>query len=248
MNNEYVYTKDYIIVGTDNGLEKRKNTSNILDILEVENNIEEIVELKVDVSDEHAKERSNLIEKIYVKNHLLSSGSITVIITILMSIIYNIPTAMVLLPTVFLSASVVYCLCSPLLIKKASKLQNSIKAKQQEILENELENETQKLKQLNKESKVVIEKDLTKMNNIFEIERTELIDDLKRKLELIKDYQLNKEEYIEYSKDHFISIKLRNKGYSENDINFIQTLIKEDLKLEKDNKKQKTLKLKKNKI
>ena len=61
---------------------------------------------------------------------------------------------------------------------------------------------------------------------------------------MIKEYQLNKEEYIEYSKDHFISIKLKDKGYSESDINFIQTLIKEDLKLEKENKKQKTLNLK----
>jgi len=129
-----------------------------------------------------------------------------------------------------------------LTLKQMEKIWKNIKIKKEGVLNKELIDKKEKLKELNKSAVVDKSYDISKIGQIQKIERTKLIDNLKRKLELIADYQLIKKELIEYSKDHFTSPKLRDMGYSENDIEFIQMLMEEDIKEEE---KQKTLKLEK---
>ena len=247
MNNEYIYTKDYIIVETDNGLEKRKNTSNISKILEVENNIEEIQKLKSRNNNDEILNYKNILDyntKQFFKKFFGITLPLILFIAIITSIVSNINIALLILPMLLCGDGILVLLCTPFNIHKSHKDINNISKCTDKLLSEQLQKQKEKLKKLSNESKEVSQNNLDISNETKKINRTELIDNLKRKLELIKDYQLNKKKYIEYSKDHFISIKLKDKGYSESDINFIQTLIKEDLKLEKENKKQKTLNLK----
>lgn len=240
MNKEMIESENFVTVSTDKGLEKRKRTNNIMEILKTENNIEEIENLECSFYKTNIQDY--IITK-YVKNITKVGLSITTIIA-LIGLSVNPPL------------SSIYILFSGLLLtfsgqivgvfvgtKKADKIKNKVTGKEINLLDKTINAEREKLNKL--EETAVINKtyDVGIIGKVQKIERTKLIDDLKRKLELITDYQLMKNDLIEYSKDHFTSPKLRDMGYSEGDVEFIQMLMKQDIKLE--NEKPKTLKLEK---
>ena len=125
---------------------------------------------------------------------------------------------------------------------KAHKFTNLIHEKANEMVTDKLEKEKQKLEQLNKESTILEKNDFGFIDKSIKINKSELIKDLKRKLELIKDYELNKKRYIKLIKKDSLITNLKNNGYSGKDITFLYSLIKNDC----DEKTgEKTFKLKK---
>lgn len=246
MNKEYIQVGEIFIVSTDKGLKKVERVDNMTKILETENNIEEIENLKNEVKE---NKEFILLKKVYpylkdkvVKKFYYVLISVAISTLILTSIISNIYTAILAFVALLVPATIGEYLMFTINEHKAKKFYKDIYKSSDELLSNELENQNEKMKNLRKESKVLAKNDLGILGDTITINRTKLIDDLKRKLELIEDYQLMKKDLIEYSKDHFASIKLRNMGYSESDVNFIYTLMEQDIKQEE---KQKTLKLEK---
>ena len=240
MNKEYEIKDDKLVIIDDKGVQTERNiTNNFKEILLTENNIEEIENFN---NYTNFNEIFNNISKQNLKNLVLITLPISVIIAIILSCIQSIPIYATLLQIPTVVSAITFFVSDRLSMKEAKELFKEIKTKQESIVDDELTTQKEKLNELNKNS--IIQKSNNKIEK-EKINKSELINNLKRKLELIKEYQLNKDEYLEYSKDHFISIKLKNKGYSESDVEFIQMLIKEDLELEIEH--QKTLKLEKKK-
>lgn len=238
MNKEMIESENFVTVSTDKGLKKRKRTNNIIEILKIENNIEEIENLEYDF---YKKSIQDYIITKYVKNITKVGLSITIIIS-LIGLAINPFSALYSLLTGFLltfSGQIVGVFVGS---KKATKIKNKVIEKENNLLNKTINSEKEKLKNLEERATINKTYNIGIIGKVQKIERTTLIDDLKRKLELIVHYQLMKKDLIEYSKNHFISIKLRNMGYSESDVNFIEMLLEEDIKEEE---KQKTLKLEK---
>ena len=241
MNKEYIYNQDYVVVNTDKGLEKREKINNIVKILETENNIEEI-ETKKEFEDNYSYKE--IKENISIKNSkkfISFSLPISIIITIILVLFNIFPLSVLGILGLPLLTTITTQLISEILTSnQTEKMYNKIKIKRDEILHEELINQKEKLKELNNTTILDNSYDIGKIGKIKKCERSKLIDDLKMKLELITDYQLMKDDLIEFSKDHFTSIKLKDMGYSENEVDFIQMLMEQDIKEEKN---QKTLKL-----
>lgn len=242
MNKKYMYLKDYIVVETDEGLEKRKKSNNIIEILKSENNIEEIKNFS-----------NNFTSFEYILNHILDNyidKAITVamiialLITFIAAITNVLPVAIALL-VIGVTTALATTASSLVALKDSIKVHREVGDKQKEILNSELEKENKKIKKLVREAKIYKQYDLDKIDKIQKIDRTELITELKRKLELITEYQLNKNEYLKLLKNDALTNHFENNKYSEFDIEFLQMLIQEDLKIDNENKKQKTLKLEK---
>ena len=239
MNKEYEIKDDKLVIINDKGVQTERNiTNNFKEILLTENNIEEIENFN---NYTNFNEIFNNISKQYLKNLVLITLPISVIIAIILSCIQSIPIYATILQIPTVVSAITFFISDRLSMKEAKDLFKKIKTKQESVIDDELTIQKEKLNELNKN--LVVQKSNNKIEK-EKINKSELINNLKRKLKLIEEYEFKKEEFIEYSKNHFISIKLKNEGYSDSDINFIQMLIKEDLKLEKQNE-EKTLKLKK---
>lgn len=239
MNKEYEIKDDKLVIINDKGVQTERNiTNNFKEILLTENNIEEIENFN---NYTNFNEIFNNISKQNLKNLVLITLPISVIIAIILSCIQSIPIYATILQIPTVVSAITFFISDRLSMKEAKDLFKKIKTKQESVIDDELTIQKEKLNELNKN--LVVQKSNNKIEK-EKINKSELINNLKRKLKLIEEYEFKKEEFIEYSKNHFISIKLKNEGYSDSDINFIQMLIKEDLKLEKQNE-EKTLKLKK---
>lgn len=239
MNKEYEIKDDKLVIINDKGVQTERNiTNNFKEILLTENNIEEIENFN---NYTNFNEIFNNISKQNLKNLVLITLPISVIISIILSCIQSIPIYATILQIPTVVSAITFFISDRLSMKEAKDLFKKIKTKQESVIDDELTIQKEKLNELNKN--LVVQKSNNKIEK-EKINKSELINNLKRKLKLIEEYEFKKEEFIEYSKNHFISIKLKNEGYSDSDINFIQMLIKEDLKLEKQNE-EKTLKLKK---
>lgn len=237
MNKSYILSGDTFLVSTNKGIKKADKIDNIEEILITENNIEEIEELKKN-NNECISNFYNvfnfLMSKTY-KNILKISITLTILITLIATLSINIS---ILLPSLLACLCITGCsllTAIPIVSKKSNKLLNKIKKQKNKKLDEDFNKQSENLITLTKESK-----ELTKETNdhIIFIEKSEMIKNLRRQLKLIETYQLNKRKFVKYYKELF---KLKDLGYSEKDIQFIQFLIEEDLQYE--NKNNKTLKL-----
>lgn len=236
MNKEYIRSENSIIVTTDKGLEERENLDNISKILKTENNIEEIENLKVQIKN------TKLFDCIppRLSKVLIAVLTPALIITILAIMIGNI-TSLMVLPILFSSIGVGTLLTN----KKLKKIDKIATKKSENLLNDELQYQNKRLKTLNKESKISEYNNSEAIDTPVQIEKDKLIDILKRKLELIVDYQSNKKDYLKLSKEKNLFKVLTNRGYSPFEMMFIDELIYNDLVEQNNNKNIKTLKLEK---
>lgn len=246
MNKEYIQAGNNFIVSTDKGLKKTQRLDNMTQILETENNIEEIENLKKLNDNDELYDISkilNRIQKKFLKIFSIIAISITSIVGVTTLILSNIDLA-ILFSLVSLSSFILVAnIVSTINLPKHYKLIKNITDSADELLDSELEKQKQKDKILHVDSKVLADNDLGILGETIKIENTKLIDNLKRKLELIKDYQLMQKNLMKFSDDYLLlSLKLKDMGYSENDINFIYSLMKQDVEQKE---KAKTLKLEK---
>ena len=249
MNKEYIQSGNEFIIGTDKGLKKVERVNNMTEILETENNIEEIENIEKQIKDGKFfsyKHILNFVTNKFLKKLFGITSPIIIIITIITAIIIsNISIAIAFIPILFSGVCIVSLLGSIISIFKSEKLNDKIEKNANELLKDELQQQNEKLNQLNKESKILADYDLGIMDKTVKIERSKLIDDLKRKLDLIQDYQLNQRKYLKLKKECKLFKELKNKGYSYNDIEFITELALNDLNEENTMQKTKTLKLEK---
>jgi len=245
MNKEYIQAGDMYVVSTDKGLKKKERLNNTTEILETENNIEEMEDIKNDIENKEYFNFKTIVDSIIGRN-LLKTFLIGVPILSLMSlgmIMSNNPILLLLvIPTLIFGSFSPTLIAAKISTSKANKLNNVMHEKANEHLEKELEIEKQKLNNLNKESVVLAKNDLGILDETVKIDRTKLIEDLKLKLELIGTYELNKKKYIKYYENNILYEKLSNEGYSKTSISLIEELIKNDM-IEKTN--EKVLKLEK---
>ena len=244
MNKEYIQVGDSFVVSTDQGLKKAKRLDNMTEILETENNIEEI---------ENLKEKNNnaelydieivckISDRKFLKAISIAAFIITSIVGLSTIILSNINLAilfsLVSISSFILAANIASTLNLPKNIKRVENMEEQAHI----LLDKELENQKEKMIELKKESKVLPSNDLGILDETKKIEKSKLIENLKRKLEIIKDYQFIKKDIIKFSNDPLLlSLILEDMGYSESDISFISELINQDTE---ENEKAKSLKL-----
>lgn len=247
MNKEYIQTTDQIIVSTDIGLQKRERLNNTKEILETENNIEEIENIQNNIQEANFFNYKSILDFFtnkYIKKIITISLPIILIIVFGTILSTNPYISLLTVPTIIIGGVIPTTLSSFFAMYKAKKTTNLIHEKANEMVTENLEKEKQKLEQLNKESTILEKKDFGFIDKSIKINKSELIKDLKRKLELIKDYELNKKRYIKLIKKNSLITNLKNNGYSGKDITFLYSLIKNDCD-EKASYSIKTLKLKK---
>ena len=232
MNKELEFKDNKWIVTDESGIQREiEPKKNIKEILETENNIESINEL-IEAN-----------EKIIKKNKSNMSSANTYMSLCFLWGFLCISNAL----TGSIFSSVCNFLCSAIWGVKAYFFEirpnrKKINASKKSIvlLNEQLDIENQKLNNLSKEKNTnfnyvdTSKKHLTTSDKIFE---------LINKLMIIEDYQHNKIKYIYYYKKGYLNVHLSN-IYNLNNIKFIEQLIENDLKLNKNNKtkeKQKTL-------
>lgn len=245
MNKEYIQSGENFIISTDSGLKKVERINNMTKILETENNIEEIEYLKRKSNEKvlfnFQKIRDYVDGKFFIKFFCVAFPLVA-ISTIATAIISNIDMAVAVLLMSLGATGITLISSTPIQMNACHKINKNIYENADTLLNDELEKQKQKMEELEKESKVLAKNDLGILGYTIQIKRTKLIEDLKRKLELIEFYQLKKKDLMKYSKDGFAAIHLRNLGYSESDAEFILMLMKQDIE---EKEKAKTLKLEK---
>lgn len=245
MNKEYIQTGEIFIISTDKGLKKRKRFNNTTEILETENNIEEMEIIQDKIKNKLFFDYKSILN-FFTKKNILKISAIALVIGLLLlcgMIMSNNSILLALsIPTIILTGISPAIINEILAITKSEKLNNLIHDKADKIIDKELEKEKQKLEQLNKDGIELAKNDLGILGETIEINRTELIENLKSKLQLIKCYELNKEKYTKYYIKNKLYEKLINEGYSKNSILIIEELIKNDFQ---EKIKEKTLKLEK---
>lgn len=236
MNKEYI--KDYrkVIVKTDKGVETREKTDNIVDVLETENNIEEIKNLKNLVK---KGKFSNLITN---TNFIMKKRVLKTILNIVLPILLGVAILEIIGGTLLAMESLLWLSIagSALIALKIGKhkmdaeiaTENAIK-KQSKLVDTELKNQHAKLKELVKNAKIDKYFTTSGIGKVKKINKTDLLKNLKRKLELINFYELNK--------DGFILTKINEGNFSDNEKEFLKNLIIQE-EIEKENKKTKIFK------
>lgn len=247
MNKEFTYSNNEIIISTETGLKKTEVVDNIEEILTTQNNIEEMENIKEDIKKEEFfsyRHISDCITLKVFKKLFKITIPIAILITILIAVITDPYMALACSPLIISGLVLLTIMTMPAINLLETKIEKKILHKSDKILNEELEKEYKKLEQLNKVSKITNNQNPDIENKIVKINRTDLLKDLRRKLELIEDYQLNKNIYIKYYEKGLLSTYLINKNYSASDILFIQMLVEEDLKekKKKSNKKFKNFK------
>lgn len=244
MNKEYIQVGDSFVVSTDQGLKKAKRLDNMTEILEIENNIEEIENLKKQNEKQELynfKSITKYADRKFFRNFYTIAIPISIMVGISTAILANINLAiltslMALGGSIFVANTV----STFSLYKNITRIE-TMEEQADILLESELENQKQKEKTLHIDAKVLEKNDLGILNETKKIEKSKFIENLKRKLEIIKDYQFIKKDIIKFSNDPLLlSLILEDMGYSESDISFISELIKQDIE---ENEKAKTLKL-----
>ncbi|MBQ9071592.1 MAG: hypothetical protein IJY25_00335 [Bacilli bacterium] len=232
MNKELKILNNSAIVVDENNKERELTlTHNLEDILVTENNIQYIKkELeKIDFECKHVTSNNKLIKFI----NAIGISAITIICSILGM---NNIAALLVMP-VLLATTVG---CAAFVFNNNIKYKDKLKLKES-ILKNSFIEESIKLKELKINSKKINNQEIKRKK----INTSACLKNLKRKLELIEDYQLMKKNLIKDYDYNLLLQKLLNTGYSESDVEFIQILMEQDIKEKEE--KQKTLNLKKNK-
>ena len=246
MNKEYIQSGYNFIISTDSGLKKVERLNNMTEILETENNIEEIENLKRKSDKKELfnfqKIRDYVEDKAFKKIFSIAIPLIT-ISAIVTAIISNIDWAITVILLSLAASGTISILSIPIQMNKCHKINKNMYESANVLLDKELKMQKKNEKILHIESKVLAKNDLGILGETIKINRTKLIEDLKRKLKLIETYQLMKKELMKFSDDYLLlSLKLESMGYSESDIKFIYELMKQDIE---ENEKAKTLKLEK---
>lgn len=213
--------KEYEIIGNkviiNNGLdykEERKTVDNIEEILITENNIEEIENLvnkekkKIKTSKKKIKEKTTLpliVSSLHFINLILYSIQKKLLLAI----------GQILCSFIWLYNSLFTIIPEKKLIKESKKVIS--------ILEEEKNKEKEKLKELekNQDNNFMSIAPITKT-----ISTSEQIRDLKNKLHIIRYYESNKRKLIKYYKKGILQNTF---GYWDDEIKFIEELIKNDL-------------------
>lgn len=223
-----------VIVRNEHYREKeREFTNNIKDILECENDIEVIEEL-ID------KEQSYIETS---KRNLKTLGLSKLLCSVLwgMTAILNTLTGNFVLAIMNALCCAIWGLNTHVAVKP-----EKIKIKNSEnviaVLQEQLKERKENLKELNKNK----ENDALYIEEENELSTSEVIDKLKKKLEIVETYRVMRKFYIELLKDGLLDSYF-NLGHDEEEIAFIKALIRLDLgderfnKLENNKAKQKTL-------
>ena len=236
MNKEYVKDHRKVIVLSDNGVETREKTDNIVDVLETENNIEEIQALKPLVKKSYFTNLKNN-KDFFVKKELFKTVTylalfIAFITTLLMEVVGVFP-ALHGFCWCTLCSGLITMLKIAQLETKAEMATDAIIKRQDKLVSIELQNQHAKLKELVKNARIDKSFIPSEIGIVRKINNTELLKNLKRKLELINFYELNKEG--------FILTKINEGNFSDSEKEFLKSLIIEDMK-EQEKKKTKIFK------
>ncbi len=246
MNKEYIQAGESFIVSTDSGLKKVQRLDNMTEILETENNIEEIENMKKKNDEQELFDFDNILAYLdgkFLKKFVSIAIPITIITGVTTFILSNVSLAILFSLMVLAGSTFAASFVSTLNLHKHNKIMGKISNSANKLLDAELEKQKQKDKILHIESKVLPRNDLGILDETIKINRTKQMEDLKRKLQLIASYELIKNDLIKFSDDYLLLVTaLENAGYSENDIKFIYELMKQDIE---ENEKSKTLKLEK---
>ena len=229
---EYFYEKDNkaYIIDDEKGIIVEDTKDNTEETLIVQNNIEEI-EGQIEEANEE-KEQNIRSQKICK----------TSCIIIRISSILGLPLIIYL--KIFTGTNFIpVMICALLLIINTvlsiSNYSNKTDIKFSEIyikkLQEELEKENKKLKTLKEKAKAKI----VESTIIKRVPKSEMIQDLERKKELIMKYFDRRRKYVSSYKNDTLDNLLQSNNYSQGDIQFIKYLIEEDLKNENINSKKK---------
>lgn len=238
---EYFYEKDNkaYIIDDKKGIIIEDAKDNTEEILIVENNIEKIENILKDTNEK------KIVQSYFLKNISKKGKILTIILSVALIIILGLAniylTGIQMLPMILLSVFMIGFYGIEMFNDRGIKGQ----IKSCDIYINELEKELEKEKERCKTLKNKSKDKIVDSTIIKKIPKGEIIDNLKRKKELINDYIINNKKYISaYNDNKFYN--LFEEGiyqYNENDIEFIKFLIEEDLNTqEKTNEKSKAKK------
>lgn len=225
---EYYYEKDNkaYIIDDNEGIIIEDAKDNTEETLIVENNIEQIEDLiKV------AMDKKDVME--YHKNSTHKKTMILIILCLILMVVTlgwasTYMTLSELGPMLFVSGFVfilpVAIALSDMDLNKDIKYSNIYI----EELKQELEKENEKFKSLKASAKNKI----VESSEIKEIPKSEIIENLKRKKDLITNYFNHRKKYISSYKDNTLDDLFKLHNYSESDIKLVKSLIEEDLKNE----------------
>ena len=229
---EYFYEKDNksYIIDDEKGIIVEDTKDNTEETLIVQNNIEEI-EGQIEEANEE-KEQNIRSQKICKTSCIIIR--ISSILGLPLIIYLKIFTGTIFIPVM---------ICALLLIINTvlsiSNYSNKTDIKFSEIyikkLQEQLEKENKKLKTLKEKAKAKI----VESTIIKRVPKSEMIQDLERKKELIMKYFDRRRKYVSSYKNDTLDNLLQSNNYSQGDIQFIKYLIEEDLKNENINSKKK---------
>lgn len=228
---EYFYEKDneVYILDDEKGLSVEDAKDNTEEMLITQNNIEEL-ECEINFSNEDKKRIEEL-----KKRDIPSTIFMSVVLLLFVAILFDLTIDN--MPILGFIGSGIISLFPIINISDIIRFNKNIKMKDKYIkeLELELENQNEKLKTLKKTAKNKI----VDYTAIKEVPKSEIINDLAFKKDIIKDYIKNKKKYISSYKEGSLNFLLYSNIYNQKDIDFIKYLVEEDLKNENINSKKK---------
>ena len=212
--------KEYVVVGDDAYVtnefgQMKKYTTNIINTLENENSIEYLNDLITSYQNEI--NFFNKEYKIKQKNSIKLFVFIFVIATVL-EILIEQPLSL------FIPASLIG---SGIII---TSIANAVDAKKNnEVLSFKLKHVKEEKRKLERKQNSKSEELILEDGVIKKINNSDQINSLKRELELIEQYKSNKSKYITYYKNNCLNIYMGYLGYHGESIDFVVSLIEQDL-------------------
>lgn len=229
---EYFYEKDNkaYIIDDEKGIIVEDAKDNTEETLIVQNNIEEI-EGQIEEANEEKEQNIRSQEICKTSCIIIRISSILGLPLIIYLTIFT--------GTIFIPVMICALLLIINTVLSISNYSNKTDIKFSEIyikkLQEELEKENKKLKTLKEKAKAKI----VESTIIKRVPKSEMIQDLERKKELIMKYFDRRRKYVSSYKNDTLDNLLQSNNYSQGDIQFIKYLIEEDLKNENINSKKK---------
>ena len=241
MNKDYIYIDGTLIV-EDEKFKKRiiDYTDNFEEILKQENLVETMKNKKLWLNEklneclEQKKEFKMDIKASFVLYILMNMIPYVILPKIFGSnpVLVDTPNFGVINYTFFLNcflSGIATITCGCIAIKGYLKYKKSIKIEHAinseiEFLEKELEIENEKLEELNDKKNVVWP---TTGIKIAEVNDKELLENLKKQLELHYNIGYNSQKYFKYLENGILEEKLRDKKYTEEEIECISKYLEE---------------------
>lgn len=227
---EYFYEKDNktYIIDNKEGIVTRDAKDNMEETLIVENDIEKLENMLKTI------ESRKIFTEYSIKEEGKKQKILSVLIIILSILMFGIsykyitPTTLPL----YIFTGIAVSAFPYVSIHNNKKLKNDLKGYNASIeqFDKELEKQKNKLNELNKVAKdKVVDSTIIK-----KIPNSELIDSLIKKRDLITDYFEHTERYISAYNSNELKYLIKNKNYSDSDVELLKFLIEQDI-----NKKEK---------